>query len=173
LEDDSRLIVPLDWIASSFKKERVPRIPDGFSAWVCRSRMTATILLIDDNAVQAATRQTILKRAGYFVIAALNPVRALEQFQSGDFPAEIRLVITDHLMPGMSGADFVRGLRKTHPAMPVMVISGLAEAEEDYNGLNVTFRQKPLLPELLLASVQSLLQSGGVGRTDATASSVR
>ena len=38
--------------------------------------MTATILLIDDNAVQAATRQTILKRAGYFVIAALNPARA-------------------------------------------------------------------------------------------------
>ncbi len=43
--------------------------------------MTDTLLLIDDNAVQAATRQTILKRAGYFVIAALNPARALEQFQ--------------------------------------------------------------------------------------------
>ena len=35
--------------------------------------MTANLLLIDDNAVQAATRQTILRRAGYFVIAALNP----------------------------------------------------------------------------------------------------
>ena len=34
---------------------------------------TAAILLIDDNAVQAATRQTILRRAGYFVIAVLNP----------------------------------------------------------------------------------------------------
>ncbi|WP_433964802.1 hypothetical protein [Tunturiibacter gelidiferens] len=45
------------------------------------SRMPATLLLIDDNAVQAATRQTILKRAGYFVIAALNPSRALEQIQ--------------------------------------------------------------------------------------------
>ncbi len=37
------------------------------------ARMTANLLLIDDNAVQAATRQTILRRAGYFVIAALNP----------------------------------------------------------------------------------------------------
>ena len=77
--------------------------------------MDATLLLVDDNAVQAATRQTILKRAGYFVIAALNPARALEQFQSGEFPAEIGLVITDHLMPGMNGSEFVRELRKTRP----------------------------------------------------------
>jgi DNA-binding response OmpR family regulator len=122
--------------------------------------MTATILLIDDNAVQAATRQTILKRAGYFVIAALNPVRALEQVQSGEFPAEIGLVITDHLMPGMCGTDFVKGLRKTHPELPVMVISGLEEAEEEYAGLHVIFRVKPLLPEMLLACVHDLLRSG-------------
>jgi CheY-like chemotaxis protein len=95
------------------------------------SRMPATVLLIDDNAVQAATRQTILRRAGHFVIAALNPARALEQIQTGEFPAEIQLVITDHLMPGMSGADFVRALRKTHPKLPVLVLSGLPEAEEE------------------------------------------
>jgi DNA-binding response OmpR family regulator len=122
--------------------------------------MTATILLIDDNAVQAATRQTILKRAGYFVIAALNPVRALEQVQSREFPAEIGLVITDHLMPGMCGTDFVKGLRKTHPELPVMVISGLEEAEDEYAGLHVIFRVKPLLPEMLLACVHDLLRSG-------------
>jgi DNA-binding NtrC family response regulator len=132
--------------------------------------MTATILLIDDNAVQAATRQTILKRAGYFVIAALNPARALEQIQSGEFPTEIGLVITDHLMPGMSGAEFVKELRKTHPSLPVMVISGLEEAEEQYAGLNVTFRMKPVLPELLLATVHGLLE---VGKTKSTAPSVR
>jgi CheY-like chemotaxis protein len=116
-----------------------------------------TILLIDDNAVQAATRQTILKRAGYFVIAALNPVRALEQFQASEFPAEIKLVITDHLMPGMTGAEFVRELRKTLPTIPVLVISGLEEAEDQYTGLNVMFRMKPLLPDYLLASVHSLI----------------
>lgn len=125
--------------------------------------MTSTLLLIDDNAVQAATRQTILKRAGYFVIAALNPVRALEQFQSGEFPEEIGLVITDHLMPGMSGVEFVRALRKTHPKMPVLVISGLEEAEQEYSELNVTFRMKPLLPDHLLATVHRLVQRGGAG----------
>jgi CheY-like chemotaxis protein len=120
-------------------------------------RMTANLLLIDDNAVQAATRQTILRRAGYFVIAALNPERALEQIQGGEFPDEINLVITDHLMPGMSGSRFVRELRQTHPKLPVLVISGLEEAEREYTGLNVTFRLKPLLPEQLLETVRSIV----------------
>ena len=115
------------------------------------------ILLIDDNAVQAATRQTILKRAGYFVIAVLNPVRALEQFRAHDFPAEIKLVITDHLMPGMTGSDFVRALRETHKQLPVLVISGLEEAEDEYRGMDVQFRMKPLLPDQLLASVHRLV----------------
>jgi DNA-binding response OmpR family regulator len=124
------------------------------------SRMPATLLLIDDNAVQAATRQTILKRAGYFVIAALNPSRALEQIQGGEFPAEIQLVITDHVMPEMNGADFVRALRQTNPAVPVLVISGMEEAEDEYEGLNVTFRMKPLLPDHLLATVHGLVRDG-------------
>ncbi len=119
--------------------------------------MTPALLLIDDNAIQAATRQTILKRAGYFVIAALNPQRALDQLQRNEFQEEICLVITDHLMPGMTGANFVRSLRATHPALPVMVISGLDEAEAEYEGLNVLFRLKPLLPEELIHCVHRLL----------------
>jgi DNA-binding NtrC family response regulator len=124
-------------------------------------RMTANLLLIDDNAVQAATRQTILRRAGYFVIAALNPARALEQLQCSEFPEDIGLVITDHLMPGMSGSEFVRALRRTHPRMPVLVISGLEEAEHEYADLDVTFRMKPLLPDNLLETVRCLVEEGG------------
>jgi CheY-like chemotaxis protein len=120
--------------------------------------MQRTVLLIDDNAIQAATRQTILKRAGYFVIPVLNPLRALEQFRENDFPSEINLVITDHIMPGMSGAEFVRELRTFHPSLPIMVISGLEEAEDEYRDLNVLFRLKPLLPDNLLASVDRLIQ---------------
>lgn len=120
---------------------------------------SAAILLIDDNAVQAATRQTILRRTGYFVIAVLNPVRALEQFQRREFPADIRMVITDHLMPGMTGSEFVRELRKSHPRLPVLVISGLEEAEDEYRELDVMFRLKPLMPDSLLACVQRLVES--------------
>ena len=130
---------------------------------------SSAILLIDDNAVQAATRQAILKRAGYYVFAVLSPVRALEQFNTNDFPAEICLVITDHLMPGMSGADFVRALRKEHPDLPILVISGLEEAELEYQGLNVQFRLKPLMPDSLLASVQRLLAESPIA-TDSPSS---
>jgi CheY-like chemotaxis protein len=119
--------------------------------------MSATILLIDDNAVQAATRQTILKRAGYNVIAALSPARALEQFRLHDFPRPIDLIVTDHIMPGMNGSEFITKLRQIEPRIPVLVISGMAEAEEAYNGLNVHFRMKPLLPDNMLSSVRNLV----------------
>jgi len=126
-------------------------------------RTAATILLVDDNAIQAVTRQTILRRAGYFVIAALNPGRALEQFQSAEFPTEISAVITDHIMPGMNGAQFVRELRKIQPDLPVMVISGLEEAEQDYVGLHVRFLLKPLSPDLLLSNLHYLLEPAQQG----------
>jgi DNA-binding response OmpR family regulator len=123
--------------------------------------MAETILLIDDNPVQAVTRQTILRRAGYFVMSALNPARALEQFRAGDFASEVDLVITDHLMPGMSGAEFTRELRKLKAEVPVLVISGLEEAEAEYEGLDVQFRVKPLQPERLLDCVESMTRRAG------------
>ncbi len=115
------------------------------------------ILLIDDNAVQAATRQMILRRSGYQVIAALSAERALERLRAEEFPEPIGLVITDHLMPGMTGAEFARELRAFQPSMPILVISGLDEAEEHYAGLGVVFRLKPLSPESLLTTVDMLL----------------
>lgn len=126
--------------------------------------MPHTLLLIDDNAIQAATRQTILKRAGYFVIAVLSPERALEQLRNNDFPGHIDLVITDHIMPGMNGSEFVAQLREFASDMPVLVISGLAEAEDEYRDLGVEFRMKPLLPQNLLASVQTLIESRASAR---------
>ena len=122
--------------------------------------MQATILLIDDNAVQAATRQAILKRAGFFVIAVLSAERALEQYRNQEYPAAIDLIITDHIMPGMTGAQFVKAIRSFEPRIPVLVISGLLEAEDEYVDLHVHFRLKPLLPDDLLASVHRLVSEG-------------
>ena len=116
-----------------------------------------TLLLVDDNAIQAATRQTILKRAGYTVQTALNPIRALEMIHQDGSMHEISGVITDHIMPGMNGAEFVRELRKTHPSLPVVVISGLDEAEAEYEGLQVRFLVKPVPPDELIANLRSLL----------------
>jgi CheY-like chemotaxis protein len=121
--------------------------------------MSATILLIDDNAVQAATRQAILKRAGYYVIVVLSPQRAIEQLRNNDFPEPIDVVLTDHIMPGMTGSEFVSRLREFQPNLPVLVISGMAEAEDEYRDLGVDFRLKPLLPDNLLASVHRLISA--------------
>jgi DNA-binding NtrC family response regulator len=127
---------------------------------------TKTILLVDDNAIQAAVRQAILKRNGYFVIAALNPARVLEQLRNGDFLTEIDMVITDHMMPGMSGSAFVREIRGLRPQIPVLVISGLEDAIQEYEGLNVEFRVKPLQPEHLLECVKGMI---GASETNAPA----
>ena len=116
-----------------------------------------TILLVDDNAVQAAVRQAILRRAGYFVITALNPVRALDQLRNGDFPSDVQLVVTDHIMPGMRGTEFVREIRQFAPSIPILVVSGMEEAAEQYEGLGVEFRVKPLPPESLLTCVRELI----------------
>jgi CheY-like chemotaxis protein len=118
-----------------------------------------TVLIVDDNPIQTAVRQAVLRRAGYFVIAALNPVRALEMVDDKRFPAQIDAVITDHIMPGMNGSKFVRELRKARPHLPVFVISGLEEAEGEYAGLNTHFLLKPLAPDLLLSNLRNLLEA--------------
>jgi len=122
-----------------------------------------TILLVDDNAIQAATRQAILRRAGYFVIAALNPVRALEQFKEQTFSSPVSAIMTDHIMPGMTGSEFVRELRRTGSKVPVIVISGLEEAEDEYSGMDVRFLLKPVPPEILLANMRDLLEPAQEG----------
>jgi CheY-like chemotaxis protein len=116
--------------------------------------MTADILLVDDNAIQAATRKAILTRSGRSVIVAPDGGRALEMLRDSLSP---RLVITDHLMPEMNGPEFVNRLRAAYPDLPVVVLSGMADAEEQYAQLDVIFRLKPLPPDHLLELVRSLL----------------
>jgi CheY-like chemotaxis protein len=99
------------------------------------------------------------------VIAVLSPERALEQLRRQNFPGDIDLVITDHIMPVINGAEFVTQLRVFAPDIPVLVISGLAEAQGEYQNLNVDFRVKPLLPENLLSRVQALLELHGSATT--------
>ena len=146
-------------VANSIHNETTPVTALDDSKGMSQNHMPHTLLLIDDNAIQAATRQAILKRAGYFVIAVLDPTRALEQLRNNEFPAHIDLIITDHLMPGMTGSEFVASLRTFSPNIPVLVISGLAEAEDEYRALSVEFRLKPLLPNLLLDSVHHLVEA--------------
>jgi CheY-like chemotaxis protein len=118
-----------------------------------------TVLLVDDNPVQVATRQLVLSQAGIPVQVATSASSALALLRTPAFGTQIKTVVTDHIMPETSGAEFVRMLRKVNPEVPVIVVTGLAEAEEEYEGLNVTFRQKPCPPTELIALVKQALST--------------
>jgi CheY-like chemotaxis protein len=119
--------------------------------------MSARILLVDDNHIQAATRRAILESCGREVCMAQQGQQALELLSDGEIAKSIGLIITDHLMPVMSGPQFVLELRQRGITLPVVVLSGLPEAESAYEGLDVAFRLKPFDPQSLIKLVQEML----------------
>ena len=117
--------------------------------------MTSRILLVDDNHIQSATRRSILEVSGRQVCVALQGGQALELLNNPE--NSIGLIVTDHLMPVMSGPEFVAEVRRRGFTLPVIVLSGLPDAESAYEGLNVVFRLKPCDPDSLIRLVQELL----------------
>lgn len=114
------------------------------------------ILLIDDDPLQLRVREAVLRDAGMEVYVATTAESALALLKSGVGPT-IGVVVTDHIMPGCSGAVFVRALREVKPEIPVMVISGMPEAEDEYQDMDIVFRAKPLPPPQLIELVRELL----------------
>ena len=126
--------------------------------------MTAEILLVDDNVVQATTRRAILVRAGRSVVIASGAAQGLQMLEDDELLGSIGLIITDHWMPDINGPQFVEKLREQLPKIPVLVLSGLADAEGEYEGMNVIFRVKPFAPDMLVALTSSILD-GPISRS--------
>ncbi len=114
----------------------------------------AHLLLIDDDPVQLSVREAVLRHAGFAVSIATTAEGALAVMRSEPLASSLRVIITDHVMPGASGADFVRALREVNPAVPVIVVSGLPQVETEYEGLNVHCLAKPCPPQKLIALVK-------------------
>ncbi len=117
------------------------------------------VLLLDDDPTQLSVRQLLLRMGGIESHLATEAHSALALLRSESGQETIGVVITDHLMPGMNGAEFVRQLRSFDSRMPVIVISGLPDADTAYAGLDVVFLTKPCEPEDLIALVKSALES--------------
>jgi len=121
------------------------------------------VLLLDDNPAQLRFRELLFRGAGIECLVAQDPVEALTLLEN-DLPHHsIGAVVTDHTMPRMRGPEFVGRLRAIDAGLPVIVLSGLPEAAQEYHGLEVTFRQKPCEPEDLTALVIRAMGNGAEG----------
>lgn len=116
------------------------------------------VLLIDDSPLQLRVREAVLRGAGFEVCTANTAESAHALLRNEPAGASVGVIVTDHILPGASGAEFVRHLREIKPSVPVIVITGLPGAHAEYAGLGIIFRQKPCPPPELIALVRDALQ---------------
>jgi PAS domain S-box-containing protein len=110
----------------------------------------------DELAVRRLTRAA-LERGGYVVLEAENGVDALAICQQTHGP--IHLLVTDVIMPQMSGAELATALRERRPGIKVLFLSGYAaDVLSDHGGIgDARFMQKPFRPAELTVAVRALL----------------
>lgn len=111
-------------------------------------------LLVDDEDLARSSTADMLCDLGYEVVEATSAENALKLLEGGLSPD---LVITDHLMPGMSGTDLARIVQEKAPATRVLIISGYAESEGIAS--NLPRLTKPFRMSDLAASLDELSQS--------------
>ena len=112
----------------------------------------ATILCVDDEENQLVLRKLLLERAGYRVLTAESPTRAIELFRSD----AIDLVILDYYMPGMNGLSLAREILR-QKKLPVVVLSAYAELPGESLGTADTWIMKGTASEELLRRIAELL----------------
>jgi CheY-like chemotaxis protein len=112
-------------------------------------------LLVDDEALVRMSTADMLTDLGFDVIEASSAEEALRMVNTSIAPD---LLVTDHLMPGMSGVELAREVRAINPEMPVLLVSGYAEVE----GIAPEMPRltKPFRNAELAASIATLLQDG-------------
>jgi CheY-like chemotaxis protein len=115
-----------------------------------------TILCVDDEETPRTLRKLILQKQGYQVVTAASGDEALEVLNR----ANIDLVLSDQMMPGMTGTELTKSLKAMRPAMPVILISGVNEIPEDASYAD-RFISKIGGPELLFKTVLEVLTAYG------------
>ncbi len=119
---------------------------------------TGVILLIDDEPEVVATCATILRRLNYEVEAFTDPQTALTAFEKT--PKRFDLVITDFVMPELSGQDVCVAVRKLRPDCPIIIYSAYQPAELEFKQFEpIGFMDKPFEPALLANTVHAMIGS--------------
>jgi signal transduction histidine kinase len=111
-----------------------------------------TILLAEDEDGVRGYIEAALRRAGHEVMAAANGPDAVQR--GWDFTGPIDLLLADVVMPGLSGPDVADQLRRAHPEMRTVFVSGYGEVPDRVTTEPGAFLQKPFTLETLLTKVR-------------------
>jgi two-component system cell cycle sensor histidine kinase/response regulator CckA len=141
------------------RAESLPEESEGdfFSSTDASAGGGETILLVeDDDSVRKFTSQA-LESQGFRVLVFSNGREALRVFETPSL--EVRLVISDIVMPEMGGKELAERIRKLRPKLPILFISGYADQPESrYPLRGESLLRKPFAVSEILARVRDLLQ---------------
>jgi PAS domain S-box-containing protein len=121
-----------------------------------------TVLLVEDETAVRSAARRILAQAGYQVIEAASPMSALALGE--DAARRIDLVLSDVVMPEMSGLEMAARLREKRPGLRVLYMSGYPQDVIAHQGLvvgDVPLLEKPFTRDRLLRGVRETLSGGG------------
>lgn len=127
-------------------------------------RGSETILFAEDQDAVAAVVRATLQLCGYRVLQAHSGADALDLYARHDGP--IHLLLTDIVMPGMSGPELAAAVRRLSPGTRVLFISGYSERAFSSHGtldVDAGFLQKPFMPEALARKVREILDTAPGG----------
>lgn len=122
---------------------------------------TETLLLVEDEQLVRDLSVEILSSLGYNILKAENGPAALELWKQ--HPGKIDLLLTDVVMPEMSGRELAQRLQASHPEMRVLFMSGYTRDAIVHHGAldeGIQFMQKPFSPDGLALHVRKVLDSG-------------
>jgi CheY-like chemotaxis protein len=117
------------------------------------------ILAVDDDPLVLAGTIAMLEDLGHSVLAASSAAEALALVRTAP---RLDLVISDQVMPGMSGAHLVEALRKHDAALPMILASGFAEQPADLHPSTVRLSKPFDMAQLADAISQALRRTQGV-----------
>lgn len=123
-------------------------------------RGSGTILAVDDNPVMLQLVDDILSPLGYMVLRAVSGKDALHL--SSNFGGRIDLLLTDVIMPEMTGMELVEAFKENHPEIKVLFISGYmgpAISPREEGNREKGFLQKPIIPRQLIGKLRQMLES--------------
>jgi CheY-like chemotaxis protein len=123
-------------------------------------RISATVVLVEDDPKLRAVARDALIRAGHHVLEAPSPLEAIRQVES--HAGEIHLLLTDVVMPQMSGRQLAQRLTHLRPTLRVLFMSGYTENTIVHDGIldpDVAFLPKPITPARLVEKVDEVLAS--------------